>query len=178
MGVAICIAAVVILIFWQVWGKPTATQNNTTPTDNTQKISTPLFINEYTVLVELTGASNTGGNELRIINSDTRETRKTFFAISPSILHSFIWDQKSSRIYFSSTAISNKDTTFFFIDLNDPDPNAVTEIVYNPSGRVNGKLDIIGSDNGTIYFVVDRKLYSLDVEKGMSASPVLIKQLD
>ncbi|MFA6553137.1 MAG: hypothetical protein WCT27_01810 [Patescibacteria group bacterium] len=175
IGLVIFIAIIFGVLFWQLYNSPTEIQNTTTQDLNAQDQSVPLYISEYNVIIEVVDVWSNGSNELRIINSKTGAVRKTFSAINPSVLHSIIWDQKSSRIYFSSTSINENLTTFFFVDLNDPDPNAISEIVYNSSGFLTGKLEIVGTSTSIIYFNYQGKIYSLDIEKGIDATPQLIR---
>ncbi|MBI5037567.1 MAG: hypothetical protein HZC01_02605 [Candidatus Kerfeldbacteria bacterium] len=171
---AIVLAAIIIVVSLILISKNNNEENSTngnTQISNSSSSENILYIASYHIYVLLESDQRADTSSLTLVDSSSGEIRKTFSTHAPSQLHSFIWDEKSSRIYFSATSVSKEITTFFYIDLNDPDPNAITEIVYDPQSKISGTLKLIGSNNDTIYFNDGGQVYSLNVANGLSAVP-------
>jgi hypothetical protein len=87
-----------------------------------------------------------------------------------------IWNSSGNRLYFAYTRKDpSVQTTLFYIDLSNPDPYAVTEIVYTDiQGLLNGSAEIAGENGNLLYINNGTKLYQIDLDKGIDASPILL----
>ncbi len=62
---------------------------------------------------------------------------------------------------------------FQYIDINDYDPYAVTEIVYeDPDEILNTQTGLTGVENNILYLETNNKVYTLDPSQGVDTRPV------
>ena len=86
-----------------------------------------------------------------------------------------LWSDKSDRLYFL-TDNGQTDTIFYMINVTDPLPFTVTEIVFaDPEQVLRGQVELVGETDGILLLLNNSSLYSLDVHKGMSGQPKLEK---
>lgn len=176
IGIVVVVVILIVGVLYLMQQKNTVTiQNTSTQSTTALRLGKVLYVSDYNVIVELAKGTSSNGATLHLIDSTNGNTRQVFTPISPSIFNNFVWDKQSSRIYFSTTALADDSTVFHMIDLNDPDPNAITEIVYNSSGFMTGKLELIGTNNSIIFFNRNDQVYSLNIDEGLAATPILIK---
>lgn len=114
-----------------------------------------------------------GKQSLVMHNREENYSKKLTIFDSDYKYKDFTWDQDKTKLYFISKIPESAQINFLYININDYDPYAVTEIVYeDPEDVLNDQTKLIGVKDNILYLETNNKVYTLDPSQGVDTRPV------